>query len=247
MTRSAVRARTVAAAAAALAVVAAVPVAGPRLLRHVPWFDVRRVEISGTHLLAPHQVLAASGIRAGQSVWSDLDRWESALRADPAIANARVSRRLPSTLRIRVTEKRPLAYVEDGALDPVTATGEILPLDPTRSPVDLPVIRGSWSRTPPATRHALLRETDRLSRLDPALLAQVAEIRPSDPRVDCLVLRHRLAEIVLPVGVGSDRLAELGEVLADLERRGVAVPSGPPPRIDLRYEDQIVVRLPSSV
>lgn len=222
------------------------PLWGPRVLRRISWFEVQHVEISGTRLLAPHQVLAASGIRRGQNVWDDAGIWERALRANPAIADARVTRKLPGTLRVRVEEKRPVAYVEGATLEPVTASGELLPLDPTRSPVDLPILSGSWARLSPGMRAALLGETARLSQLDPALLADVSEIQPADSVPHILVLSHRLGDIVLPVGAGSDRLAQLHAVLTDLEGRlPPADSSATSARIDLRYGEQVIVRLPS--
>jgi cell division protein FtsQ len=234
-------------AAGAVAVVAVLaPLWAPPLLRRVAWFQVRSVEISGTRLLAPQRVLADANVRRGQNVWDDPAAWERGLLADPVIAAATVERRLPHTLRIRVREKQPLAYVEDGTLRLVTAAGEILPLDPTRTTIDLPVIRGEWTKMPAGERSALLAEADRLSRIDPALLAGVSEIRAFDSTATVVVLEHRRAEIVLPSGAGAARLAELGAVLDDLGHR---VPAGSPApaRVDLRFGDQIVVRLPSSV
>lgn len=220
------------------------PVWGPHLLRELPGFGVRHVEVSGTRLLAPHAVLAASGIERGQNVWDDRAEWENRLRAHPAIADAAVQRRLPGTLRVRIEEKRPVAYVEMGTLEPATAAGEILPLDPTRAPVDLPIVRAGW-KTDEGTARRLLREVGRLTELDPGLLAKVSEIRPAREGAGVLLLSHPLAEIVLPAGAGAERLAQLRAVLLDLERR--PDPAAPAARVDLRYRDQIVVRLPSSV
>ena len=238
----------------ALAVVglaaAASPFWGPPVLRELPWFRVERVEISGTRLLAPHQVLAAARIPAGENVWDDLGRLESAIREHPAIATVAVSRDLPHTLRIRVEEKRPIAYVEMAALAQITDAGELLPVDPARARMDLPVIRGAWSKVSPALRRGLLAEMERISQADPALLAHVSEIRSQDGRLEVLVLSHPLAEILLPVGAGIDRLEQLRAVLADLERR--LPPDSPgrptaPAHVDLRFREQIVVRLPSFV
>jgi cell division septal protein FtsQ len=230
---------------------AASPFWGPSVLRELSWFRVERVEISGTRLLAPHQVLEAARIPAGENVWDDLGRLESAIRAHPAIATVSVSRDLPRTLRIRVEEKRPIAYVEMAALAPITAAGELLPVDPSRARMDLPVIRGTWSKVSPALRRGLLAETERISRADPALLAQVSEIRGQNDRLQVLVLSHPLAEILLPVGADPTRLAQLRAVLADLERRmpntDAAGQATAPARVDLRFQEQIVVRLPSSV
>ena len=226
------------------------PLWAPPILRRVPWFDVRRVEISGTALLAPHQVLSASGLRSGASLWGDLAAPRAALAAHPVIASVSVSRRLPGTLRIRVQEKKPIAYVESAALVPITATGEILPVDPGRARMDLPVIRARWSATDPGTRRVLLAETDRLGRADAGLLANISEIRLDEADPNVLNLSHPLAEIVIPMGGDPLRLSQLRAVLADLERRLPPEPRGlaaAPARVDLRFADQIVVRLPSSV
>jgi hypothetical protein len=225
---------------------------GVHLLRAIPWFDVQRVEVSGTRLLAPHEVLARSGIRTGQSVWDDPAAWEASLREHPVIAGARVTRRLPHTLRVRVEEKRPVAYVEAGSLRAATGAGEVLPVDPTRAPLDVPIVRGEAGAAAdsPGLRR-LLAETERLGGLDPVLLAEVSEIRAGDSAGDVLVLSHRRAEIVLPAGAGSLRLLQLRAVLDDLERRDPAgsadARAASVPRVDLRFGDQIVVRFPSSV
>ncbi len=231
--------------AALAAVGLSAPLWGAAALRHLRLFEVRRVEVSGTRLLAPHAVLAASGVRSGQNVWDDPAAWEASLRAHPAIAGAWVTRRLPRTLRVRVEEKRPVAFVEDGSLRPATASGELLPLDPARVAVDLPIVRGSWAdgEGRKAARR-LLAEAGRLAELDPGLLSEVSEVRAAEVGPEVLVLSHRLAEIVLPVGLESARLAELRAVLGDLERRGTP---GAGARVDLRFRDQIVVRLSTPV
>lgn len=225
------------------------PFWGPHLLRRIGWFEVRRVEVSGTRLLAPHVVLAASGIQQGSNVWDDPAAWESALRAHPAVAEARVTRRLPGTLRVRVREKRPVAFVEHGALRPATASGELLPIDPARAAVDLPIVRGAWTDSvEQRALRGLLGEMGRLTELDPGLLSEVSEVRAEGEGSQVLVLSHRLAEIVLPAGLDSGRLAQLRAVLGDLQRRFPHVgENGPAARVDLRFRDQIVVRLLSSV
>ena len=224
---------------------------GPELLREVEMFEVRSVEISGTSLLAPHEVLAASGIRQGQSLWDDRDTWERALRAHGGIASARVSRRLPSTLRIRVEEKRPIAYVEAGALRLATAEGEILPVDPSRRPVDLPIIRADWSDSAGiALARRLLATAGRLDRQDPGLLAEISEIRATRRGGPGAVLVHPMGELVIPDSAAAARIAELRAVLAHLRARGMGddhSDPGSPLRVDLRYDDQIVVRFPSAV
>lgn len=239
--------------AAFLLVLLAAPVWGPQVLRHLSWFDVERVEISGTRLLAPHEVLVASGVRRGQSVWDDARVWEAALRGHPVISDAQVSRKLLGTLRIRVEEERPVALVDMGALRPVTATGAVLPIDPARAPVDLPLIRmplasPEHNLAADTGTLSLLAETARLGQLDPGLVARVSEVRQSKAGELLLTLSHPAAELVLPPGAELVRLRQLRAVLDDIERRattaGTDAGGASSPRVDLRFVDQVVVRYP---
>lgn len=239
-----------------LAAAASSPAWGPRVLRDTPYFAAERVEVSGARLLAPHEVLAASGVRMGESVWNDPAPWVAALRRHPVIADAEVTRDLPHTLRIRVTEKRPAALVEMGTLRPATAGGEILPVDPARVPVDLPLVRARVSEGPgrqvrePAVR-ALLAETGRLAALDPALAARVSEVRPGQGGALRLLLASPAAEVTVPAGADAARLRLLRAALADVARRAPASDSAGevrgPVRLDLRFADQVVVRHPGTV
>lgn len=232
----------------ALAVLAAAaassPWWGPPALRRVPLFGADRVEVAGMRLLAPHEVVAASGIRIGQNVWTDPAAWVAALERHPVIAEAAVERRLPSTLRIRVVEKRPAAFVAAGTLRPATAAGEILPVDPARVTVDLPIAgtapdTASRVRDPATLR--LLAEAGRLAHADPMLMARVSELAFAEDGSLRLVLAHPRVELLLPAGAGEPRLAQLRAALADVARR---VPDGGRARVDARFADQVVVRLP---
>jgi len=223
------------------------PFWAPPAFQRVPLFDADRVEVAGSQLLAPHEVVAASGIRIGASVWTDPAAWEAALERHPVIAEATVVRRLPATLRIRITEKRPAAFVAAGTLRPATAAGEILPVDPARVPVDLP-IAGTAPDTATRVRDRatlrLLAEAGRLAEADPMLMARVSELRMGADGGVRLVLAHPRAEVLLPAGAAEPRLTQLRAALADVARR---VPPGGRAQVDARFADMVVVRLPKPV
>lgn len=231
--------------AAGIATVAGAVLAAPRVLPELPGFQVRRVEVTGTRLLEAREVLRSSGIQGGQSVWADPGPWVQALERHPVIASAEITRRLPGTLRVQVREKRPVAYLADGVLTPVTASGERLRVDPSFAAADLPIVR-SAPKVDSVPRH-VFAEVERLAGIDGELLAAVSEIRPRAEDGEVLLLRHRRADIVIPVGAPAERLVELRAVLADVDERdgqgdarGVAL-------VDLRFADQIIVRLPPSL
>ena len=230
----------IAATCAAGLLVLSAPMWGGYLGRRIAWFDVARVEISGASLVPPHEVLRTSGIREGHSVMDAHEPWERALRQHPVIADARVSVRLPNTLRVRIVEERPVAFVGEARLDPVTATGAVLPLDPGAARLDLPVVVGSIDdpEQAPAVRRAVA-ETGRLEALAPDLMAVVSEVRAEGDGETVLHLTHPAGELILPVGADQTRIGELRSVLADLARR---LPPESRVQVDLRFEDQIVVR-----
>ncbi|HEX2094378.1 MAG TPA: FtsQ-type POTRA domain-containing protein [Longimicrobiaceae bacterium] len=238
--------------AAALPAVLSAPLWGPRVLERAPWFRVARVEVSGVRMIAPHEVLAASGIRPGESVWRDPEPWRAALRLHPGVEDARVVRRLPVTLRIEVREKRPVGLVEAGTLHPVTAAGEVLPVDPARIPVDLPLLRvapARGGRGADAALRALAAEVGRLGDLDPGLVARVSEARWGGRGIVLLALSAPDVRVLLPAGAESTRLRQLRAALDEIERRlppnadTAGIPE--PVRVDLRFQDQVVVRFPT--
>lgn len=237
--------RTLVGLAVAAVLLALGGVFGLPALRDAPIFRLSRVEVTGTRLLAPHQVLASARIAPDESVWDGPERWRAGVLRQRAVADVEVTRRFPGTLRLRVREKRPAALVEAGALRPVTAGGELLPLDPARIEMDLPLLR--LRQAPAGERIAdpddriLLAEVGRLSRLDPALLADVSEIEPAGRGELLLRLITPALVVRLPAGVGAGRIAELRATLAELAGRSVGRDAAGF-WLDLRYDEQIVVR-----
>jgi cell division protein FtsQ len=234
-----------------VAVALAVPWWGPPALARLELFAIERVEVSGMHFLAPHEVLIAAGIPTGASVWSDHRPWIDALRQHPGVADASIERSLPRRVRIRVQERQPVALVEAGALRAATALGDLLPVDPARATMDLPVIRG---KAEPAEQRvqdpavlAMLAEVGRLASLDPFLMARVSELSRADAGYMVLSMSAPRAQILLPEGADLERLQQLRAVLEHLDLRsdGGDVRAARPTRVDLRFADQVVVRLPS--
>jgi cell division septal protein FtsQ len=124
----------------ALAIVAFLWYAGPRVLRRLEFFRVRRVEIAGIHYLAPATIIAALGLDARSSVFDDLEAPTRGLRLIPGVRSADVNRRLPGTLEIVVEEAVPVALAPGGAgLALLDSSGQVLPFDPAVSAPDLPI------------------------------------------------------------------------------------------------------------
>lgn len=115
----------------ALGVVAALIAASIGALMS-PLLDVDRVAVSGAKHLGAEDVIALSGVAHGDHLVSvDLAAVRSRLRADPWIASATVTRRLPGTIAVEIIEEEPLFKftASDGTLL-ISHTGRVLSASP---------------------------------------------------------------------------------------------------------------------
>src|SRR6185369_5041854 len=77
-----------------------------------PYFAIERLEIETDGVLAPEQLRTWGGVRPKDNLMAlDLARVKRDLELVPAIESVIIERVLPGTLRIRVTEREPIAQV----------------------------------------------------------------------------------------------------------------------------------------
>lgn len=202
----------------------------PLVLRPLDFFHVRRVVVRGVRYLDGRALVRQMQIDTTVSVWDPLGPYAARLAAHRQINAVRLSRRLPSTVIVSIEENIPIALapVRGGGLRAFDEAARVLPLDPTRVDVDLPIL----SR--PDT--ALLRLLGDLRRIDPAMFARVSEVERTGRDEATVFLSS------VPVRVRStfpaDRFVEVRAVEEDLARRGVKYVE-----LDLRFSDRVIVRL----
>jgi cell division protein FtsQ len=143
-----------------------------------------------------------------------------------------VTRRLPGTIVVQVTERHPVALVDGpGGLRAVDERGVRLPLDPSRTPVDAPIVTAAPRDT--MVYHLL----GAMQRDAPALYAKLSSIRSSG--ADEILLQIADLSVRAMTSVTLARLGDIDPVERDLARRQLR-----PTEIDLRYRDQVIARLP---
>jgi len=229
-------------AALALLVFVAIPWWGPLLLSQLGYFHVRQVEIDGAVYAQPSRIIARIRVDTTMSIWMNLAPIERRVASDPQVRSVAIERKLPGTLVVRLVENQPVALVEGGstakgttdAMRVVDAAGRALPIDPSRTNIDLPVVEST----------------------DPSVLQLLADARAHEPRLYAQISSVRRGarttggatselDVTLPsvmvralVGVSAARLADVIPVEADLARRHARVAE-----LDLRYRDQVIARL----
>lgn len=226
----------------------------PEALASVEAFRVGEVRVVGSRYLTPEEIIEVAGISPGASVWDDLAPLARRIREHPGVREVRIARRLPGTLLVEISESEPVALYPDPVLVPVDGEGRLLPVDPAVHRMDLPIIRprihggSEGTSLTPGELRILAMELRSLGELSPDLLAAASDIG-LDGRGDVL-LRLGDPPVALhyrpPMGrppMGARRLEEGLAALTDvLERR----PDRAPVAVDLRFEDQVVVRLSPS-
>jgi len=202
---------------------------GPAVLRPLAFFRVKHVDVRGTRYASPADVAKALAIDTLRSIWDDTKVLERRVRALPHIREAAVSRRIPSTLAVTVEENIPIALVSGtNGFRAYDEDGRALTLDPSRTPVDLPIIAQRDT--------ALLRLLGEVRASDPSLFARISEVR----RVgrDELVMQLVTVPVRTMVDVTVDQLAQIAPVEEDLSKRRVR-----PVELDLRFKDQVIARI----
>lgn len=216
------------AAVAALLVLAFSPWWGPPLLSHLSYFQVRHVEVDGRRYVEPADILARLRVDTNTSVWTDLGVLERRVAAHPQVHNVRIERRLPGTLVVRLTENLPVALIPArGGLAAVDVGGRVLPIDPSRADVDLPLL--------PRADEALLMLLADLRSAQPRLFDRIGSARRTRDEVTFTLASY---SVRAPAGITARRLADIVPVENDLARRRVRVAE-----LDLRFRDQVIARL----
>ena len=219
-------------AAALLAVILASPMWGPRVLRELAFFHVRKIEVVGARYTPTDEILERLHVDTTRSVWDPLTPLVTRVQSHLQVDHATIRRRLPGTLVVTVVERRPvaLAPTADG-LRALDENGRMLPLDPTRTPVDAPIVMAARRDT---TVYHLL---GLLQREAPRLFARVTSI--STVGTDEMVLHIAGLPIRAMTSVSLARLSDVELVERDLARRQIHATE-----LDLRYRDQVIARLP---
>ncbi|BBO75129.1 hypothetical protein DSCW_25460 [Desulfosarcina widdelii] len=108
-------------------------------------FTARQIEVTGIRRLSREQVLDIAEIGKDINILAvNLATTRKRLLADPWIAEATVSRKIPSGLELHITEERPLAFLEmeDGLGFLINAEGRAFKRQGPTSADDLPRVQG---------------------------------------------------------------------------------------------------------
>ena len=134
---------TISAAIAALLLISFIFIFGYDFLTQCNYFKAEELTVTGADVLSKTQVLKQARVDQGMNILSlNLSAARKRLLAHPWIAEAEVSRELPSKIHIRIMEHKPLAVIDLGRMFLINTSGEIFKEVSATDPANLPVING---------------------------------------------------------------------------------------------------------
>lgn len=207
-------------------------------------FAVRNIEISGAVHTSKAEINAATSRYIGKNLFKiDIDRVQHEMRALPWISRIEIEKKLPGTMRMVVTERKPVALALLGnELRYVDENGTpFAGLNPVAGDPDLPLIVSSCANRivsgacPDMVRSVALIRT--LAARDPEVYSRISEVRPIAPAGFELYDRDLGAMVLTNAEDVSAKWRSLYAIVKaeHLQRGQIAY-------ADLRFADRVVIK-----
>jgi cell division protein FtsQ len=199
--------------------------------RTTPRFAISQIEILGTKRLVREDVLRAAGLSRGQNLFAlEVEETEKRLLESPWVSAVRVTRRLPDSVVLEVSEREAVALcVLSGKTFLVSQKGIPFKELGRGDPHDLPIVTGLSPKALAQDRQAelnrlsealsLLREYERLG-LSRDLSAQEVHLDPTGGVV--LNVGKKGTSLVLGQGPFKRKLLRAERVLRKSQRAGAS-------------------------
>jgi cell division protein FtsQ len=201
-----------------------------RYVRTTRRFALAEIEIQGVRRKTVEQIENEAGLARGANVFViDLDEARAKLLADPWIADAALSRRLPGTIAIQLTEREAGAVVALGGEAYLsTREGDTFKRFDPGDPSDLPVVTGltpeMLADDRDGARRAIRRAIDLAAdydRTDLGTRAPLQEIHVASDGSYSLVVGKSTTSLFLGEPPFRRKIDQAARVFAELDRRGV--------------------------
>lgn len=222
----------------------------PAVLATSERFQVHALEVDGLHVMSGSDILAASGLEAGDNLFAtNLRQVQRGIEQLPWVRAASVQRKPPDRLIVRIAERRRIAWLDLNQLYGVDASGVLLSSKRKGSEsvhdLDLPVISGldlgpeslaPGMIVPDSTVVEMLDWWQQVRAADNEFSLNISEIQP----LGANDVRLHLVGDGLEVRLPRDRVPERIKILKALMRR-VYRECPAPAYIDMRFAGQAVV------
>ncbi len=196
-------------------------------------FDLKKIIVRNENLLDPSQVIGISKIKKGTRIM-DIDRASAVklLNESPYIESSSITLVYPAAVIIDIKETEPLAFVKnEGELFYVDREGKTLCKVKPESGYDLPIINSGVSSELVEFLNISLEKS-------PLMYHQISEAEYTEKGIE-LYLNKSSTRII----IGKDDFRKKIVILENfLKEEYNSIPFGKVDYIDLRFDDQVVLR-----
>lgn len=201
-----------------------------------PYFSIKKFDVSGNNHVSTEEIVARCSQKSPNIFAFDVDKARSSVEASPWVQEAIITRKLPDTIIVKITERTPVAFLPvDGSTLLIDASGRVLGEDDGTFPglVAFTGLQGPFSPGQYLAESAgwglkVLANLGQISR------QKVTEI--SVPNGDCVLILDDGCRVFLgKEGDAVQKCALLESILKELAGEGVQAEY-----IDLRFERQAV-------
>jgi cell division septal protein FtsQ len=209
---------------------------------------VGRVLVQGNQVVQTNEILQLAHIAEGSLMYDlDLMKVQRDVISHYFLKQVVVERDLPSTIRITVTERSPVAMINRGGMRYLDPDGVVLPHSASQELIDLPLISGLPADVPATVGatldHPDIREALAILRAAPMvnrdLFHLISEIRVRNGGDLVLYTADGGIPVIYGRGEPAAKLVRLETVWNEfVSERGAREID----YIDIRFEDQVIVR-----
>ena len=236
----------------ALCLILSVILAVRHFLDHDPRFQISSaasIQTTGNSELSRADLLSVFGSDIGRNIFFvPLGQRAAQLESIPWVKHATVMRVLPDQLRVSIVERKPVAFLRVGSsISLIDAEGVVLDMTPelmAKHHFDFPVITGIDPAIPLAIRAQRMQLYQHfltaLGGVGPHIADQVSEIDLADPEDVRAMFNYGGHELLLHFGYTNfaTRYRNYASHIQAWEQQYPKLAS-----IDLRYDDQVVLRM----
>jgi cell division protein FtsQ len=199
--------------------------------RHVlqsPRFAITEIQVIGCERRSGDAITAESGLAVGTNIFgADLDAARVRVLSDPWVAEATLARRLPGTLLVQITERKPAALVALGDVWLAGADGEPFKKLEVGDPTDFPIVTGLGPQAiaddRPGSARAIQRAIDLAAEYERGAMSRKMPLEEVHLEADgafALVVGRGGLELVLGGPPFRRKLDQAAHVVAELDGRG---------------------------
>lgn len=207
-------------------------------------FLLKEIKVEGTRFIGNQEVLKLVQTDSLVNLLDlDLHRISEPIRQHPLIEDVSVSRRLPSTLLIKVTERKPLAILNQSELVAIDVRGKLLPEFKLEMLTDYPVISNVPFDKDHQERNHEVREILNLLHYlktnEFLLYSEISEISYSKKIGLYCYLNDRAVPVIFGKENNEAKIAHLVTVLKILKTEEKLTDVQ---YFDLRFQNQVIVK-----